>query len=437
MEWWLVLLIIFGSLFVLMFSGMPVAFAFILLNIVGVLIYWGGEIGLRQLGLSIFDSVTTFAFMPLPLFVLMGEVMFQSGIGYRMLDVIDKWMGRVPGRLSLLAVGGGVLLSMLSGVSMASAAILGSTLAPEMERRGYRKPMIIGPIIGSGALSTMIPPSGLAVILGALAHISIASLLISGVIPGLLMALFYAAYIILRCRKQPSLAPSYMVSTVPLSEKIMGTLKYVLPLGLIVFLVTGIIFLGVASPSEAAASGTLGIFVLAASYRKLNWSVVKKAVGSTVSITVMMLMIISGATAFTQILTFSGAMESLLGIIGGLNVAPLLILISMQIIVLALGTCLSLIHIMMITLPIFMPIVHALGFNEVWFGIIMLLNLEMGSASPPFGLMLFVMKGVSPPGTTMGDIYRATYPFLAMDLIVMALIIAFPTLALWLPGVMR
>ena len=437
MEWWLILLFIFGGLFILMASGMPVAFGFVFLNIVGVIIFWGGEIGLRQLGLSIYDSLTTFALLPLPLFILMGEMMFQSGMGFRMLDVMDKWMGRLPGRLSLLSVGGGIMLSMLSGVSLASAAILGSTLTPEMERRGYKKPMSLGPIMGSGALATMIPPSGLGVILGALAHISIASLLISGIIPGLLMALLYGTYIILRCHFQPSIAPSYRVPSVPLSEKIIGTIKYVLPLGLIIFLVTGLIFVGIASPSEAAATGTLGTFILAACYRSLNWEIVKKAVGTAVNTTVMILMIIAGATAFSQILAFSGATSGLVELVGGLRVAPLLILIVMQIIILALGTSMELVSIMMISLPIFMPIVSSVGFNPVWFGIIMLLNLEMGAASPPFGLMLFVMKGVAPPDTTMGDIYRAALPFLGMDLIVMMLIIAFPSLALWLPGMMR
>jgi tripartite ATP-independent transporter DctM subunit len=224
---------------------------------------------------------------------------------------------------------------------------------------------------------------------------------------------------------------------VPLSEKIIGTVKYVMPLGFIIFLVTGLIFIGVASPSEAAATGTFGIFILAAFYGGLNWRVVKKALGTTVNITVMILMIIAGATAFSQILAFSGATAGLVELVGGLRVAPLLILIAMQIIILALGTSMELVSIMMISIPVFMPIVNAVGFNPVWFGIIMLLNLEMGAASPPFGMMLFVMKGVAPPDTTMGDIYRAALPFLGMDLIVMALIIAFPSLALWLPGMMR
>jgi tripartite ATP-independent transporter DctM subunit len=437
LEWWLVLLFFFGGLFVLMASGMPVAFGFMLLNMIGVIVFWGGEIGLRQLGLSIYASLTNFALLPLPLFVLMGEVMFQSGMGFRMLSTLDKWMGNFPGRVSLLAVGGGVALSMLSGVSMASAAILGSTLVPEMERRGYKKSMSLGPIMASGALATMIPPSGLAVILGALAHISIASLLISGIIPGLLMALLYGTYIVVRCHFQPSIAPSYRVPAVPLSEKVKDTVKYVLPLGSIIFLVTGLILVGVVSPSEAAATGTLGTFVLAACYGNLNWKVVKKALGVTINITIMILMIIAGATAFSQILTFSGATAGLVELVTRLRVTPLLILIAMQIIILALGTSMELVSIMMITLPIFMPIVNAVGFNPVWFGVIMLLNLEMGAASPPFGMMLFVMKGVAPPDTTMGDIYRAVIPFLCIDLIVMSLIVEFPPLALWLPGVLQ
>jgi len=420
-----------------MASGIPVAFGFMLLNMIGVIVFWGGEAGLRQLGLSLYASLTNFSLLPLPLFVLMGEVMFESGVGFRMLNTLDKWMGKLPGRVSLLAVGGGVGLSMLSGVSMASAAILGSTLVPEMERRGYKKSMSLGPIMASGALATMIPPSGLAVILGALAHISIAGLLISGIVPGLLMALLYGTYIVVRCYLQPSIAPSYTVPPVSLSVKVRDTLKYVLPLGSIIFLVTGLILVGVVSPSEAAATGTLGTFILAACYRSLSWKVVKKSLAVTLNITVMILMIIAGATAFSQILTFSGATAGLVELVTQLRVSPVLILIAMQMIILALGTSMELVSIMMLTLPIFMPIVHAVGFNPIWFGIIMLLNLEMGAASPPFGMMLFVMKGVAPSDTTMGDIYRAVIPFLCIDLIVMAMIMAFPSLALWLPGMLK
>ena len=180
-----------------------------------------------------YDSVSTFTLLPVPLFVLMGEIMLHSGVGFNLLDALDKWMGRLPGRLSLLGVGGGTLLSTLSGSSMATAAILGTLLLPEMQKRGYRNPMTIGPLIGSGGLAMIIPPSAMAVILGSIAEISIGQLLIAGVIPGLIIAALYTGYIIIRCWVNPVIAPSYTVKGVSLKDKLIYTLLYVLPLGFI------------------------------------------------------------------------------------------------------------------------------------------------------------------------------------------------------------
>jgi len=436
LEWWLILLILFGGLVVLLASGLPVAFCFLLVNLVGVVWFWGGEAGLRQLILSMDVSVTTFVLLPVPLFIFMGEVLFHSGMGLRAIDVIDKWMGRMPGRLGLLAVGSGTLFSTMSGSSMATTAMLGTILVPEMEKRGYKKPMSLGPIMGGGGLAMIIPPSALAVLLASLARISVGKLLISGIIPGLILAFFYAAYIIIRCWLQPSIAPSYKVMPTPLAKKMVSTVYHVLPLGLLIFLVIGVIFAGIATPSEAAALGALGSLFLAAVYRGLNWEVLKKSVLGAIRITVMMFMIMTGATAFSQILGFSGASRGLLGAVAGLPVAPILLVISMQVIVLFMGCFMEQASMLMLVLPIYMPVIHLLGYDPVWFGILLLINMEVGMTSPPFGLSLFVMKGVAPPDTTMGDIYRAILPFIGFHLVVMALITAFPIIALWLPSMM-
>ena len=431
------LLVIFGSLIVLMATGMPVAFCFMLINVVGVFVFFGGTIGLEQLILSIFTSLATFILLPVLLFILMGELMFHTGIGLRVLDVLDKWLGHLPGRLSLLAVGAGTMLAALTGVSMASTSILGSVLVPEMEKRGYKKPMTIGPIMGSGGLAIMIPPSSLAVLLGAIGEISVGKILIAIIIPGLLMAAIFAAYIILRCKLQPDIAPPYKVPPIPLSEKLMDTVRYVLPLGLVVFLVIGVIMLGVATPSEAAASGSLGVVIVALVYRCLSWEAVKKSLVGTLRISGMLLLIVAGARAFSQILSYSGASQGLAELATSLPVAPVLVIIGTMVVVVILGCFMDVVAIMMITLPIFLPAIEALGFNPVWFAVIMLINIEMALLTPPFGISLFVMKGVAPPDTTMGDIYRAAFPFVVLDAVAMALIIAFPAIALWLPGLMR
>jgi tripartite ATP-independent transporter DctM subunit len=420
-----------------MLSGMPIGFCFLLICVGGMYIYFGGGIGLEQLIISIYTTTNSFILLPIPLFILMGEVMFHSGIAPVLIRVVDKWLGRLPGRLGLLAVGAGTLFSTLTGTSMASVAMLGSVLSPEMEKQGYKKPMSLGPILGSGGIAMMIPPSSLAVLLGAIAEVSIGRILIAIIIPGLVMAVLYAAYIIIRCWLQPSIAPSYELEVVTRSEKIKDLVKYVLPQGIVIFLVIGVIFLGVATPSEAAATGSVGTIALAFLYKRMSWEVFKKSIIGTLSVSGMIFLIIAGATAFSQILAFSGATNGLSDIVMNLQLPPIVIIFIMMGIVLFLGSFMDVVAIMMITLPIFIPVVKSLDFNTVWFCVLFLLNLEMAMTTPPFGMSLFVMKGVAPKDTKMIDIYAAGLPFLGLDLIVLILIIFFPPLALWLPTFMQ
>lgn len=437
MEWWSYLLLFFGGLGTLLLIGLPVAFAFMLVNLVGVYVFWGGTIGLKQLILSIDSSVSTFVLVPVPMFILMGSVMFHTGVAYKMIDVLDQWLGRIAGRLAVLAVGAGALFATLTGVAMGSVAMLGSTLSPDMERRGYSKSMSLGPILASGSLAIMIPPSALAVILASLGKFSVGKLLIGIVVPGFLLAMVYIAYIVIRCWLQPSLAPAYAVEPTPLPRRLRDTALYVLPPMSIIFLVVGTIFLGIATPTEAAAVGALLSFAVAAVYGKLTWATTKKAVGSATSLSVMVLIILTGSAAFSQLLSFSGVTSAITGLATDLPVDPLVILILMQVVVIFLGMFIEQTSIVMVTIPIFMPIVLAMGWDPIWFGAIMMLNLEMATISPPFGLSLFVMKGIASPGTTMGDIYRAALPFIALNLLVMALMIAVPGIVLWLPGLMN
>lgn len=436
MEWWLILILIFCAMVSLFLIGVPVAFAFLLINIVGFYLFAGGEAGLIQLILSLYASVTKFTILPVPLFILMGEVMFQSGVANNMMDALDKWLGRIPGRLSLLAVGGGSLFATLSGSSMAGAAMLGSVLVPEMARRGYKSQMSIGPILGSGGLAMMIPPSILGVLLAAVGRFSVGDFLIAIIIPGFLMAFCYASYIIIRSLIQPHLAPSYDITQVSLKEKLSLTLKYILPLGLIVFLVVGLIFLGVATPSESAALGAVGCFILAFVYQGFKWEVVKTSLTHTINVSVMMLMIFVGSGAFSQILALTGATQGLVEFGANLDMPPFYVLLAMLVVLLVLGTFMESMTIIMITLPIYIPIIKTLGYDPLWFGAIMLLTLEMGITTPPFGMILFVVKGVAPPNVTMMDVYKAGFPFLMCDLVVIILLLAFPGLTLWLPALM-
>jgi tripartite ATP-independent transporter DctM subunit len=435
-DWATTLLIIFGALLALMAIGVPIAFAFLAVNVVGAYFFWNGAAGLGQLVLSVYDSVTTFALLPVPLFVLMGELMFRSGIAGRLMDVLDSWIGRLPGRLSVMAVAGGTLFATLTGSAMAGAAMLASLLVPEMEKRGYHRSMTLGPILGSGGLAILIPPSALAVLLAAIANISVGDFLVAIIVPGILTAIAFVVYIVIRCRINPALAPAYDLPKVALALRLRNTLLYGLPLIVVVFLVVGLMFLGVATATESAAAGALGCFLLSWAYGGLNHRMLAESLKATLGVTVMMLMIITGSTAFSQILAFTGASGGLVEAATSLPLSPIWMVVAMQAVLMVMGCFMEPLSIMMLTIPIFFPIIKALGLSEIWFGAIMLLNMEMATITPPFGLVLFVVKGVAPAGTTLGQVYRAALPFIACESLVMAVLIAFPTLVTSLPALM-
>lgn len=435
-DWAPTLAIIFGALLALMAIGVPIAFAFLAVNVIGAYIFWNGTAGLGQLVMSIYDSVTTFALLPVPLFVLMGELMFRAGIAGRLMDVLDSWIGRLPGRLSVMAVGGGTLFATLTGSAMAGAAMLASLLVPEMEKRGYHRSMSLGPILGAGGLAILIPPSALAVLLAAIANISVGDFLLAIIVPGILTAIAFVVYIVLRCRINPALAPAYERPSMPLALRLRNTLLYGLPLVVVVFLVVGLMFLGVATATESAAAGALGCFLLSWAYGGLSRKMLAESLKATLGVTVMMLMIITGSTAFSQILAFTGASGGLVEAATSLPLSPILLVVAMQAVLMVMGCFMEPLSIMMLTVPIFFPIIKALGLSEIWFGAIMLLNMEMATITPPFGLVLFVVKGVAPAGTTLTQVYRAALPFIACEIAVVAALIAFPPLVTALPALM-
>lgn len=428
MEWYGTLALILGPLFLLMAAGLPVAFAFFAVNLVGAYILMGGVAGIEQLILNTVDSISSFTLIPIALFMIMGEAMFQSRIAIDLMDTLDKWFGKLRGRLALMAVGGGVLFSTLTGNSMGSIALLGSSLTPEMERRGYKKPMSLGPILGSSGLAIMIPPSSLAVVLGVIAEISIGQLLIGIIVPGLLMALLYVIYIIGRCTVHPDLAPPFDVPPVPLSEKLSATAINIVPLAIVVFSVVGVIFLGIATPSEAAATGAFATLILAALKRRLTPRVFGATIFASANISVMVLLIVSGAVTFSQLLAFTGATYDMVDAVLSLDVSGGTIVFLMIMLVVLMGMFMGPLPIMLITLPIFVPVVIQLGFDPIWFGAMFLVAIETGATSPPFGAALFVMKAVAPKGTTMADIYRAAIPFIICDLLAIVILFFFPVL---------
>ena len=436
MEWWVPLLLLIGGAVFIMLLGLPVGISFLFTNLLGALFFMGGFSGCKLLILNLEESLTSFNLLTVPMFILMGEVMFHSRMALRAIDALDYWIGRIPGRLGLLAVASGTIFAATSGSTLANTSMLGSLLIPEMERRGYKKAMTIGPIIGCGALAMLIPPSILAVILATLIEVSVGGMLIGGIFPGLLLASLYAIYIVLRAWIQPELAPPYDVPSTPLAKKIKETVKYVLPLGFIIFLVVGVIFLGVATSSEAAAMGAIGSIILSSFYGEMNRQVLRKCLFGTIKLTTTMFIIIMASTMFSQILAFSGASSGLVQAVVDLKLSPILVLISMQVSLIFLGCFMDNLSMAVIAVPIFMPVLKALGFDPLWVGIMTLINMDMGNLTPPFGLQLFVMKGMQ-PSTSMAEIIRSAFPFLLCEAVTLILVMIFPQVALYLPSLMR
>jgi len=432
MEWWAVLLLFVGGLVFLLLFGFPIAFSFLLMDFISIAFFMGPA-GLKHLTLHIYTSLSTFVLSPIPLFIFMGELMFHSNLAYETIDVLDRWLGRLPGRLSLLAAVSGTMFAATSGSTMANTAMLGTVLLPEMRKRGYSVSMSVGPIIGVGGIAMLIPPSALAVVLASIAQVSVAGILMGGVIPGVILGGMFSSYIITYAWLRPSSAPRFKTDPTPLGTKLFLTAKYLLPVAFIIFMVLGLIILGIATPTEAAATGAAATMLVNIVYGRFNRKMLTASLKGSLEVTVMVFMIIAASKTFSSILAFSGATTGLVNMVQGLNVHPLLILLGMMLIVALMGCFMETVSIMMICLPVFMPISNVLGFDPIWFGVLMLINLEMGQMTPPFGMLIFVMQGVTPSDVTYEKIVWSSVPYILFDIIVIAMIVAWPKVALWLP----
>jgi tripartite ATP-independent transporter DctM subunit len=436
-SWELAAWLMLGGSTVLLFIGMPVALTFLAVNIMGALLYMGGEPGLMQLARSSVSSVTAFTLTPIPLFVLMGEILFHTGLAFKVIEGVERLIVRVPGRLAVVAVVAGTVFSAISGSTIATTAMLGALMLPVMLARGYHPRMATGPIMAIGAVDMLIPPSALTVLLGSLSGISISKLLIGGVVPGLILSVAFVAWIVVRVRLTPSLAPED-----PDAVRYTGWLRwqplvaYVLPTLSIFAVVVGALAAGWATPTECAALGAFATMVLAAAYRALTWAAVLKALKGTAGISGMILFIILGATTFSQILSFSGASSGLVQAITGQGWSTQLVVVGMMLLLIFLGLFVDQVSMMMITLPIFMPIVQALGIDPVWFGVLFLLCMQLGLLMPPHGMLLMTMRGVAPASVTMADIFMAVVPYVVMSLLLLAAVFWWPSIATWLPKVM-
>lgn len=437
MTWQIAAWLLLGGSTVLLFLGLPVAFSFLVINVVGALLILGGEAGIGQMVRNCVGSVASFSLTPIPLFILMGEILFHTGLAVKVIDGIERLIRNVPGRLAVVAVVAGTIFSAISGSTIATTAMLGSLMVPLMLKRGYHPTMATGPVMAIGAVDMLIPPSALTVLLGSLSGISISQLLIGGVIPGLILSVVFVGYIVLRVKITPALAPNASFVEYHGWEKLKPFIQYVLPLVSIFGVVVGVMVGGIATPTESAAIGALATVVLALAYRVLTLERLMQSLKGTVTISGMILFIIIGATTFAQILSFSGVSNGVVQVITGQNLSTTAIVIGMMAILIFLGVFVDQVSMMLITLPIFMPIVQQLGIDPVWFGIMFLICMQLGLLLPPHGLLLMTMRGVAPKEVTMMHIFQAVMPYIFFSLAVLALVFVWPPAATWLPNLLK
>jgi tripartite ATP-independent transporter DctM subunit len=434
MHWEFAAWLLLGGSTLLLFLGLPVAFTFLAVNLAGAALWMGGEAGLVQLARNAVASVASFALTPIPLFVLMGEVLFHTGLAVKVIDGIERMVRQLPGRLAVVAVIAGTVFSAISGSTIATTAMLGSLMVPVMLARGYHPTMATGPVMAIGAVDMLIPPSALTVLLGSLSGISISKLLVGGVTPGLILSVMFVVYIVLRVKLEPALAPEASVTAYRGWDKYRLFLQYVIPLVGIFALVVASMVAGWATPTESAAIGAFATFALALAYRALTRANLLAALRGTMAISGMILFIIVGATTFSQILSFSGASSGLVSAITGQGLSPTAVVAAMMLVLILLGVFVDQVSMMLITLPIFMPIVQQMGVDLVWFGVMFLICMQLGLLLPPHGLLLMTMKGVAPPQVTIAHIYQAVWPYVLISLAVLALIFFVPEVATWLPN---
>ncbi len=427
--------ILIGCVVAGMALGFPVAFTFMVTNIIGIFIFSGGWPVLPQIADNATSLIASFTLSPIPMFILMGSLFFHTGLAIKVFDALDKLMGKIPGRLCFLTVIGGSLFSTLTGSTMANTAMLGSLMVPEMTRRGYSKKMSMGPILGTGGLAMIIPPSSLGVLLASIAQVDVGRLLIAGLLPGFLLAGLYAGMIAFQLWRNPESAPTYEVEPTSWGEKFYQIGVNIVPMGLVVFMVIGFIVFGWATPSESASFGVVGVVILAMARRMFSWKAFTVSLMGTIRVAGMVFFILMNSTVFSQLLSMSGASRGLVGWATGFDVPPLLILTAMFLVLILLGMFMDQVSMMLITVPIFYPLAGTLGYDLIWFSLIVLMSLEMSATTPPFGLLLFIMMGMV-RGTTLFEVAAAAAPFLLCDLILVILLVIFPTVALYLPNMM-
>ncbi len=433
-EWITVLMI--GLFMAILAAGLPLAFATGAVAVIFAIGLFGVE-SLNLIVSRVFTLMGNYVLVSVPLFILMACILERAGVAEDLFSAVHVWSGRVRGGLAVAVIISCAIMAAMVGVIGAEVVTMGVVALPAMLSRHYDKDLALGSICAGGGLATLIPPSVVFIMYGLTAGVSVGQLYMAGVVPGLLLSGFFIAYIVIRCYLQPHLAPaaSEAERNIPLAQKVALLRGLILP-GLVAFGVLGSLYLGLATPTEAAGVGCVGAFLSAAVNRRLTWENISRAIADTTRVTCMLYWLFFGASALIGVYTLAGGTNFMKQTITALPIGPWGILALMMIIWIILGCLIDWIGILLLTAPIFVPIIESLGFNSVWFGVLFCMNMQISYLSPPFGPAVFYLKGVTPPEITIGDIFHSIWPFMALQVTALVIVMAFPRIALWLPSLM-
>ena len=431
-EW--ITVAMFGSMMILLLLGLPLAFVTGLIG-VGFTAGLFGLDGLQLVASRIFTFMNEYALVSVPMFIMMASILERSGVATDLFTAMRVWSGGLPGGLALQTMVAATALGAMTGIIGGEIVLLGLIALPQMFRLGYDRKLAIGTICAGGSLGTMIPPSIVLVIYGLTVNVSVGDLFTANLLPGLILSGVYMLYIFLRCRLRPELGPPAPKEerSMPFSGKLRLAVHLLLP-GVVVLLVLGTIYLGIASVTEAAAMGVVGTALAALARGELRWTMVRDAARQTMTTCGMLLWLSFGATAMIGVYNLAGGPAFVREVITGLPLPPLGLIAVMMLILTVLGCIMDWVGICLLTMPIFVPIVTGLGYSAVWFGVLFCLNMQVSYLSPPFGPAAFYLKGVAPPDVTLNEIFSAVWPFIGLQVLVLALVVLYPEVALWLPG---
>ena len=420
-------------MFTLLLLGVPIALAMAVTGAVGLWILEGPSSAMAHTLLIPWDEGRSFVLVTIPLFVLMGQLVFQTGLASDLYDGVRTWVSKVPGGMAITSVLACGAFGAVTGSSIATVATMGAIVMPEMRRYGYHPRLATGALAASGTLGILIPPSLIFIFYGVMTETSIGALFIAGIVPGILTAAMFSAIILIRCVVTPTLGPPGPGAT--WRDRWIST-RGLLPILALFLLVIGGIYLGIFTPTEAAGVGCSGVLVMAAARRRLSKEAMSKALEETALVSAMIFTIIVGGYLVARFLAITGITENLVSLLVGMDLGRVPFLLALVLLYLVLGAMLDVFGMLVLTIPFIMPVVGELGISPVWFGVFAVMMAELALVTPPIGANVFVMRRAAPE-VPMGDIFMGVLPFVVGELMVIALVIAFPEIALWLPGQMR